>query len=64
MNITTPVIKGAAHVAELSGDSVSSFLKAIGDSTGLFTDDSPDGVLGMLMSGLAGVAAALAVAIS
>jgi hypothetical protein len=63
MNITTPVLKGAAHVAELPGDSVTSFLKAIGDSTGLFAGDSTDGVLGMLMSGLAGVAAALAVAI-
>jgi hypothetical protein len=63
MNITTPVLKGAAHVAELPGDSVTWFLKVIGDSTGLFTDDSADGVLGMLMSGLAGIAAALAVAI-
>jgi hypothetical protein len=63
MNITTPVLKGAAHVAELPGDSVTWFLKVIGDSTGLFTDDSADGVSGMLMSGLAGVAAALAVAI-
>src|SRR5471032_1258759 len=63
MNITTPVLKGAAHVAELPGDSVTSFLRMIGDSTGLFAGDSPDGVLGMLMSGVAGVAAALAVAI-
>src|SRR6202011_2568783 len=31
--------------------------------TGLFADDSPDGWLGILMSGLSGVAAALAVAI-
>jgi hypothetical protein len=61
MNITTPVIKGAAHVAALPGDSVTSFLGAIGDHTGLFADDSP--ALGMLMSGLAGVATALAVAI-
>jgi hypothetical protein len=63
MNITTPIFKGAAHVAELPGDSVTSFLKAVGDSTGLWADDSPDGLLGMLMSGLAGVATALAVAI-
>jgi hypothetical protein len=33
-------------------------------STGLVADESPDGVLGLLMSGLAGVAAALAVAIA
>ncbi|HEY5126543.1 MAG TPA: acriflavin resistance protein, partial [Bradyrhizobium sp.] len=35
----------------------------VGDSTGLFADDSPDGWLGMLMSGLSGIAAAIAVAI-
>jgi hypothetical protein len=61
MNITTPVLQGAAHVAALPGESVTSFLRMLGDSTGLFADDSPE--LGMLMSGLAGVAAALAVAI-
>src|ERR1700686_2874101 len=63
MNITSPILKGAAHAAELPGDSVTSFLKMVADSTGLFADDSPDGWLGMLMSGLAGVATALAVAI-
>jgi hypothetical protein len=63
MNITTPFLKGAARAAELPGDSVASFLKMVGDSTGLFAGDSPDGPLGMLMSGLAGVATALAVAI-
>ena len=63
MNITSPILKGAAHAAALPGDSVTSFLKIIADTTGLFADDSSDGVLGMLMSGLAGVAMALAVAI-
>jgi hypothetical protein len=63
MNITTPILKSAVHAAELPGDSVTAFLKMIADTTGLFTDDSSDGVLGMLMSGLAGVATALAVAI-
>src|ERR1700724_2611201 len=62
MNITTPILTGATHLAALPGDSVSSFLKMIGEGTGLF-DDSPDGGLGMVMSGLSGVAAALAVAI-
>jgi hypothetical protein len=51
MNITSPILTGAAHAAELPGDSVSSFLRAFGAGTGLF-GDSP-----------AGVAAALAVAI-
>jgi len=63
MNITTPILKGALHAAELPGDAVTSILRAVGDFTGLFTDDSPDGGLGMVMSGLSGVAAALAVAI-
>jgi hypothetical protein len=63
MNITSPILKGAAHAADLPGDSVTSFLKMIGGTIGLFADDSPDGALGMVMSGLAGVAAALAVAI-
>ncbi|HEY3029875.1 MAG TPA: acriflavin resistance protein [Bradyrhizobium sp.] len=63
MNLTSPILKGAVHAAELPGDSVTSFLRMVGDRTGLFADDSPDGWLGMLMSGLSGVAAALAVAI-
>lgn len=63
MNLTSPIMKSAVRVAELPGDSVTSFLKTVGDSTGLWADDSPDGLFGMLMSGLAGVAAALAVAI-
>jgi hypothetical protein len=62
MNITSPILTGAAHAAELPGDSVSSFLRAFGAGTGLF-GDSPDGGLGVIMSALAGVAAALAVAI-
>jgi hypothetical protein len=59
MNITTPLPKGTALAAERPGNSVTSFL----DSAGVFADGSPDGWLGMLMSGLAGVATALAVAI-
>ncbi len=55
MNLASPILEGAAHAAEFPGSSVSSFLK--------IADDSPDGWLGMLMSGLAGIAAALAVAI-
>ncbi|MGZ3322953.1 MAG: acriflavin resistance protein [Xanthobacteraceae bacterium] len=42
---------------------MTSFLKMVADTTGLFADDSSDGVIGVLMSGLAGVATALAVAI-
>jgi len=63
MNITSPLIQGAGHVAALPGDSVTSLLKTIGDATGLF-GDGPDGGLGMVMSALAGGAAALAVSIA
>jgi hypothetical protein len=63
MNITSPLLASAVRVAELPGDSVASLLKAVGLGTGLF-DDSPDGGLGMIMSALAGVATALAVAIA
>jgi hypothetical protein len=63
MNLTSPILKGAVHAAELPGDSVTSFLRMVGDRTGLFADDSPEGWRGMRMSGLSGVAAALAVAI-
>ena len=62
MNITSPILAGAAHIAEWPGDSVASLLKMVGSATGLF-DDSPDGGLGLAMSALAGVATALAVAI-
>jgi hypothetical protein len=60
MNLTSPTPEGAAHAA---GTCVTSLLKMVADSSGVFADDSPDGWPGMLMSGLAGVAAALAVAI-
>jgi hypothetical protein len=62
MNITSPILTNAARVAEWPGDSMTSLLKVVGASTGLF-DDDPDGGLGLVMSALAGVAAALAVAI-
>src|ERR1700712_933396 len=62
MNITSPILANAARVAELPADSVASLLKIVGFGTGLF-DDSPDGGLGLIMSALSGVAAALAVAI-
>jgi hypothetical protein len=50
----------------LMPESVTSFLTTIASSVGslpLFAGDSQDGTLGMLMSALAGIAAALAVAI-
>jgi len=53
MNITSPIRTGAANAAELPHDSVSTFFRAFGAG-------SPDS-LGVIMSALAGVAAALAV---
>src|SRR3979411_2020830 len=63
MNLTSPSPKGEAHATQPPGDSMTSFLKMAANSTGFFADDSPDGWLGIAMSGLAGVATALAVAI-
>ena len=62
MSITSPILAGAFRVAELPADSVTPFLRVVGAGTGLF-DDGADGGLGVIMSALAGVAAALAVAI-
>lgn len=59
MNLTSPVPHGAADTA---GSSVTSLLQAVAGG-GLFVGDNPDGWLGMAMSGLAGVATALAVAL-
>jgi hypothetical protein len=62
MNITSPLLNATA-VADLPGESVSSLLRMISHATGLF-GDSEDGGLGLVMSALAGVATALAVAIT
>lgn len=62
MNITSPLLTGAARVAEAPGDSVTFLVRMVGAGTGWF-DDSADGGLGIVMSTLAGIAAALAVAI-
>jgi hypothetical protein len=62
MDIITPLLAGAAHAAELSGDSIAWLLKAADDGIGFFADD-PDDWFGIVMSGLSGLATALAVAI-
>jgi hypothetical protein len=61
MNLTSPIPQGAIRATELSGDSASSLVQKVASSIGLFAED--DGGLGIVMSGLAGVATALAVAI-
>jgi hypothetical protein len=62
MNLASPFLSGAARAAEPSPDSAA-FLLRVSDSSRFAGDDIPDGWLGMLMSGLAGIAAALAIAI-
>jgi hypothetical protein len=63
MNLTSPILAGAAHMASLPGYPVASLFRMVSDSTGFVADDGPAGALGLVMSGLSGVAAALAVAI-
>jgi hypothetical protein len=63
MNLTSPILAGAAHMASLPGYSVASLFRMVSDRTGFVADDGADGGLGLVMSGLSGVAAALAVAI-
>src|ERR1700712_4708010 len=62
MNLASPFLSGAARVAESPMDSVA-FLLRVSDSAGFAGDDIPDSWLGMLRSALAGLAAALAIAI-
>ncbi|WP_143271586.1 hypothetical protein [Bradyrhizobium mercantei] len=62
MSLITPILDGAARAAEALGDLLTSLLTAIDPGTGGF-DEGADGGLGMVMAGLAGVAAALLVAI-
>lgn len=62
MSIITPILDGAARAVEALGDLLMPLLKAIDPSTGWF-DETADGGLGLVLAGLAGVAAALLVAI-
>lgn len=60
MDIATLVLASAGRLAELPGEVITSLVRKIGELTGLFNDD---GGLGLVLSGLAGTAAALAVAL-
>ncbi|MGY3446146.1 MULTISPECIES: hypothetical protein [unclassified Bradyrhizobium] len=62
MSIVTPIFDGAALAAATLGDLAGSLLQTVDPAAGWF-DDAADGGLGMVMSGLAGIAAALLVAI-
>ncbi|WP_407146783.1 hypothetical protein [Bradyrhizobium sp. ORS 86] len=62
MNITSPILAGTIRSAKFPGDSAAPLLNLTWPVTGWF-DESLDGGLGVVMSGLAGVAAALLVAI-
>jgi hypothetical protein len=63
MNLTSSLPTGAAETAWLPADSVSSFLKMLADGSAVLADDGSDRWSGLMMSGVAGSAAALAVAI-
>jgi len=63
MNITSPLLTGAGHMAALPGYSLTSLTRTISDTTGPYGGGADDG-LGLVMSALAGAAAALAVAIA
>jgi hypothetical protein len=58
------VLRGPTAIAGVAFDSVTAFLGSLAEAAGLLPDDGPDGTFGLLMSGLAGVAAATAVAIA
>jgi len=59
MSVASPFLN-AAELVDLYG----SFPKILADMAGLWPDASPDGAFDLLMPGLAGVAAAVAVAIA
>lgn len=63
MNATFPTLSDAVQVTQLPGEILAAFLNMAADSSGDWADDRPDDWLGMLTSGLAGIAAASAVAI-
>lgn len=62
MSIISPILDGAAQVAEALGTILAPLFETIGPGAGGL-GDAADGGLGMMMSGLAGVAAALLVAL-
>jgi hypothetical protein len=63
MNITSPLFHGATRIAAVPDDSLTSLVRSFGQATGLFGSGA-DGELGIVMSGLAGAAAAVAVGIA
>jgi hypothetical protein len=62
MELLSSLLKGTTDIAGGAFDSVASLLGT--EAAGMFPNDGPDGTFGLLMSGLAGVAAAVAVAIA
>jgi hypothetical protein len=64
MDLASSLLKGSTAMAGGAFDSVTAFLSTLAEAVGLFPDDSPDGAFGLLISGLAGVAAAMAVGIA
>jgi len=64
MELLSSLLRGTTNIAGGAFDSVTSFLGTLAEAAALFPDDGPDSAFGLLMSGLAGVAAAVAVAVA
>ena len=62
MDLASTLLKAAIEIAGGAFDAVTAFLGMLA-AEGLFPNNGPDGRFDLLMSGLAGVAAAVAVAI-
>ena len=60
MSVASPFLNAGVELADL----YSSFPKVLADAAGLWPDGSPDSAFDLLVPGLAGVAAAVAVAIA
>jgi hypothetical protein len=64
MDLASSLLKAATAMAGGASDSVTGFLGTLAEAVGLLPDDDPNGAFGLLLSGLAGVAAAMAVAVA
>lgn len=63
MNITSPLFHGATRIGAISDDPLTSLVRSLSQANGLFGSGADD-ELGIVMSGLAGAAAAVTVGIA
>ncbi len=64
MNLLSQLLKSATEITGIPGETVASLLKMLAEGAWLFPREGADSTLELLMSGLAGVATAMAVAIA